>query len=256
MLALTGLRWGGERKAHAVARVCSWYRGDGHRYRRVDRICWGAGRPTQVRPIAAAPSQHHLLDKRFRRKYGIKLTAVWVRERHRNKRTRQQSDIVHSHLLLHLPSQWREGELQKPPKHFPIVLPQLGNKIAEINVVVHDALDSPPHTTSSGGGGFRWLVKKPRLGSEGVADQSQLVHRPESPAACNVAGDAALGTWVSTCETRRGNVRICPQLSKFFSFPDRQITTVLKNLRKLFGTRVAYHQHIGSHTLSQWVPKP
>jgi hypothetical protein len=51
-------------------------------------------------------------------------------------------------------------EPQKPPKHFPIVLPQLGNETAEINVVIHDALGSPPHTTSSGGGGFRRLVKK------------------------------------------------------------------------------------------------
>ena len=46
----------------------------------------------------------YLLDKRFRRKYGIPLTAIWVRERHRNKRTRQPSDVVHSHLLLHLPT--------------------------------------------------------------------------------------------------------------------------------------------------------
>ena len=49
----------------------------------------------------------YLLDKRFRRKYGIALTAIWVRERHRNKRTRQQSDVVHSHLLLHLPTRYR-----------------------------------------------------------------------------------------------------------------------------------------------------
>ena len=49
----------------------------------------------------------YLLDKRFRRKYGIPLTAIWVRERHRNKRTRQQSDVGHSHLLLHLPAQFR-----------------------------------------------------------------------------------------------------------------------------------------------------
>jgi hypothetical protein len=51
----------------------------------------------------------YLLDKRFCRKYGIPLTGIWVRERHRNKRTRQQSDVVHSHLLLHLPSKWRKG---------------------------------------------------------------------------------------------------------------------------------------------------
>jgi hypothetical protein len=50
----------------------------------------------------------YLLDKRFRRKYGIPLTAIWVRERHRNKRTQQQSEVVHSHLLLHLPSRRRE----------------------------------------------------------------------------------------------------------------------------------------------------
>jgi hypothetical protein len=51
----------------------------------------------------------YLLDKRFRRKYGIPLTGIWVRERHRNKRTRQQSEVVHSHLLLHMPSRHREA---------------------------------------------------------------------------------------------------------------------------------------------------
>ena len=50
----------------------------------------------------------YLLDKRFRRKFGIELTAIWVRERHRNKRTRQQSEVVHSHLLLHLPTRHRD----------------------------------------------------------------------------------------------------------------------------------------------------
>ena len=49
----------------------------------------------------------YLLDKRFRRKYGIELTAILVRERHRNKQTRQSSEVTHSHLLLHLPSQCR-----------------------------------------------------------------------------------------------------------------------------------------------------
>jgi hypothetical protein len=43
---------------------------------------------------------------------GIALTAIWVRERHRNKRTRQQSDVVHSHLLLHLPTRYRERARQ------------------------------------------------------------------------------------------------------------------------------------------------
>jgi hypothetical protein len=49
----------------------------------------------------------YLLDKRFRRKFGIQLTGIWVRERHRNKRTRQQSEVVHSHLLFHLPPRHR-----------------------------------------------------------------------------------------------------------------------------------------------------
>jgi hypothetical protein len=49
----------------------------------------------------------YLLDKRFRRKFGIELTAIWVRERHRNRRTRQQSEVVHSHLLFHLPPRHR-----------------------------------------------------------------------------------------------------------------------------------------------------
>ena len=49
----------------------------------------------------------YLLDKRFRRKYNIPLTGIWARERHRNKRTQQQSEVVHSHLLLHLPIRFR-----------------------------------------------------------------------------------------------------------------------------------------------------
>ncbi|MHA1165680.1 MAG: hypothetical protein ACTSP0_08905 [Alphaproteobacteria bacterium] len=46
----------------------------------------------------------HLLDKRLKRQ-GIRggLTAIWVLERHRNKRTHHFSEVVHSHLLLHLP---------------------------------------------------------------------------------------------------------------------------------------------------------
>jgi hypothetical protein len=51
----------------------------------------------------------YLLDKRLRRKYGRELTAIWIRERHRNKHTRQASEVVHAHLLLHLPSQHREA---------------------------------------------------------------------------------------------------------------------------------------------------
>jgi hypothetical protein len=49
----------------------------------------------------------YLLDKRFRRKFGIVLIGIWVRERHRNKRTRHQSEVVHSHLLFHLPPRHR-----------------------------------------------------------------------------------------------------------------------------------------------------
>jgi hypothetical protein len=54
----------------------------------------------------------YLLDKRLRRKYRIPLTGIWVRERHRNKRTRQQSEVVHSHLLLYLPFRFREAARQ------------------------------------------------------------------------------------------------------------------------------------------------
>jgi hypothetical protein len=50
----------------------------------------------------------YLLDKRLQRNLNIPLIGIWVRERHRNKRTRQQSEVVHSHLLLHLPGRWRE----------------------------------------------------------------------------------------------------------------------------------------------------
>jgi hypothetical protein len=50
----------------------------------------------------------YLLDKRLRRKFGIELTAIWVRERHRNKHTRRQSEVCHSHLLLNLPYHHRD----------------------------------------------------------------------------------------------------------------------------------------------------
>jgi len=54
----------------------------------------------------------YLLDKRFRRKFGIELTGIWVRERHRNKHTRKPSEVTHSHPLLHLPSQHRKAAKQ------------------------------------------------------------------------------------------------------------------------------------------------
>src|SRR5262249_15959259 len=49
----------------------------------------------------------YLLHKRFRRKFATDLTAVWVRERHRNKRTRQRTEDGHSHLLFYLPPRHR-----------------------------------------------------------------------------------------------------------------------------------------------------
>jgi hypothetical protein len=54
----------------------------------------------------------YLLDKRFRRKFGIPLTGIWVRERHRNKRTQKQSEVTHSHFLLHLPARSRVAARQ------------------------------------------------------------------------------------------------------------------------------------------------
>ena len=54
----------------------------------------------------------YLLDKRFRRKFGIPLVGIWVRERHRNKHTRRPSEVTHSHLLLHLPTQYRDAATQ------------------------------------------------------------------------------------------------------------------------------------------------
>jgi hypothetical protein len=54
----------------------------------------------------------YLLDKRFRRKFGIELTAIWVRERHRNKHTRGLSEVTHSHLLLYLPRKHRETAMR------------------------------------------------------------------------------------------------------------------------------------------------
>jgi hypothetical protein len=67
----------------------------------------------------------YLLDKRFRRKFGIPLTGIWVRERHRNKRTRRQSEVVHSHLLLHLPSRWRASLRQDATELVTLVANQI-----------------------------------------------------------------------------------------------------------------------------------
>ena len=54
----------------------------------------------------------YLLDKRLRRKFGLELTAIWVRERHRNKHSRRPSEVTHSHLLLHLPTQYHHAAIQ------------------------------------------------------------------------------------------------------------------------------------------------
>jgi hypothetical protein len=66
-----------------------------------------------------------LLDKRLRRKCGIPMNGIWVRERHRNKHTRQQSEVVHSHLLLHLPSRWRESLSQDAAELVKLVARQI-----------------------------------------------------------------------------------------------------------------------------------
>jgi len=52
----------------------------------------------------------HLFDKRLKRQ-GILggLTGIWVLERHRNKRKHKFSEVVHSHLLLHLPSHFERS---------------------------------------------------------------------------------------------------------------------------------------------------
>jgi len=63
----------------------------------------------------------YLLDKRFRRKFGIELTAIWVRERHRNKRTRQHSEVTHSHMLLHLPRVFEEAARRDMTALVPLV---------------------------------------------------------------------------------------------------------------------------------------
>ena len=67
----------------------------------------------------------YLLDKRFRRKFGIELTGIWVRERHRNKHTRQPSEVTHSHLLLHLPSQHRKAARQDVEELVALVAKQI-----------------------------------------------------------------------------------------------------------------------------------
>jgi hypothetical protein len=52
----------------------------------------------------------YLLHKRLKRQ-NVQggLTGIWVLERHRNKHTRQMSEVVHSHLLLHLPSHFERN---------------------------------------------------------------------------------------------------------------------------------------------------
>ena len=67
----------------------------------------------------------YLLDKRLGRKYGNPLTGIWVRERHRNKRTRQASEVTHSHLLLHLPSRHRKAVRQDVEELVALVAKQI-----------------------------------------------------------------------------------------------------------------------------------
>ena len=67
----------------------------------------------------------YLLDKRFRRKFGIELTGIWVRERHRNRHTRQSSEVTHSHLLLHLPSRHRKVARQDVEELVALVAKQI-----------------------------------------------------------------------------------------------------------------------------------
>lgn len=49
----------------------------------------------------------NLFDKRLQR-LGVRggLTAIWVRERQPNKRTGYLSELVHNHMLFHLPSKY------------------------------------------------------------------------------------------------------------------------------------------------------
>jgi hypothetical protein len=67
----------------------------------------------------------YLLDKRFRRKFGVPLIGIWVRERHRNKHTRRPSEVTHSHLLLHLPSQHRKAVRQDVEELVALVAKQI-----------------------------------------------------------------------------------------------------------------------------------
>ena len=67
----------------------------------------------------------YLLDKRFRRKFAVPLIGIWVRERHRNKHTRRPSEVTHSHLLLHLPSQHRKPVRQDVEELVALVAKQI-----------------------------------------------------------------------------------------------------------------------------------
>jgi outer membrane receptor protein involved in Fe transport len=53
------------------------------------------------------------------------MIVIWARERHRNKHTRQPSEVVHSHLLLHLPSQYREAARQDVEELVAVVAQQI-----------------------------------------------------------------------------------------------------------------------------------
>ena len=67
------------------------------------------------------------------RKYGIPLTGIWVRERHRSKRTRQQSEVVHSHLLLHLPVRYRAAAREDVDRLVTLMARQiLGDRTIEL----------------------------------------------------------------------------------------------------------------------------
>jgi hypothetical protein len=73
-------------------------------------IHWGGAGACDDQDGSLFAHFRHILDKRLkRRNIPGGLTAIWVLERHRNQRTRRLSEVVHSHLLLHLPSHFERN---------------------------------------------------------------------------------------------------------------------------------------------------
>ena len=128
------------------------------------------------------------LDKWLNR-HGIEFAAVWARER----QSRGQSDVVHCHLMFHLPAQYRKGKkLQEVEAAIYRLIERHGRGItheAVMKLVIHENPDGK--YLIKGGGPKVW--KKFRLRKEHRRLQG-FIHGKRCGATENI-GPAARKRW-------------------------------------------------------------